>query len=234
MSQMRRASTTIPTNNNNRLSSSNQAAYHIRSNSNNVTPRASPHPSRTPQPSRNATPMRGRTSYTPQGGRKGGNSNSNSRNVTPGPRGGMQRASTQQASPAPQSPASAESLKAVLESKDHWKDDSQAKRCEKCNVSFGVIERRHHCRMCGCVFCKTCVSYRSCLSCVHTGLERRRKLETMVLQYQKLVEVKSRELQVTLTKLEVCIYIYIYDFQRPNDPNLNIYIYIYIVDILSV
>lgn len=45
-------------------------------------------------------------------------------------------------------------------SKDHWRPDSEAKNCTKCNALFTTLRRRHHCRMCGDIFCKSCSSKR--------------------------------------------------------------------------
>ncbi|KAI8082720.1 uncharacterized protein BX664DRAFT_338917 [Halteromyces radiatus] len=47
-------------------------------------------------------------------------------------------------------------------SKHHWKPDSEAAHCEYqgCATSFGLFERRHHCRRCGDIFCtQHCSSY---------------------------------------------------------------------------
>ena len=38
----------------------------------------------------------------------------------------------------------------------HWVEDSLVKRCMKCGKDFGVALRRHHCRLCGRVFCWAC------------------------------------------------------------------------------
>jgi hypothetical protein len=37
-----------------------------------------------------------------------------------------------------------------------WQKDTDAKRCTRCDGGFGLVVRRHHCRMCGFVFCKSC------------------------------------------------------------------------------
>ena len=38
----------------------------------------------------------------------------------------------------------------------HWVEDGAAKKCAKCGKDFGVALRRHHCRLCGKVFCWAC------------------------------------------------------------------------------
>ena len=35
-----------------------------------------------------------------------------------------------------------------------WMPDRAVTRCSICNASFNVLNRRHHCRMCGAVVCK--------------------------------------------------------------------------------
>ncbi|KAI9363677.1 hypothetical protein BD770DRAFT_469612 [Pilaira anomala] len=39
--------------------------------------------------------------------------------------------------------------------RDHWKQDSDSNHCGflTCPTSFGLFERRHHCRKCGDIFC---------------------------------------------------------------------------------
>jgi len=41
-----------------------------------------------------------------------------------------------------------------------WKPDSDFIQCYKCDESFGIINRKHHCRNCGLVFCDKCSSKR--------------------------------------------------------------------------
>ena len=45
----------------------------------------------------------------------------------------------------------------------HWLEDSSVKRCCKCNREFGVSLRRHHCRLCGRVYCWSCSDNRASL-----------------------------------------------------------------------
>lgn len=37
-----------------------------------------------------------------------------------------------------------------------WMDSKQVKNCALCQQSFSVTRRKHHCRLCGNVFCQTC------------------------------------------------------------------------------
>eukprot|EP00879_Flechtneria_rotunda_P010433 GHRR01010909.1.p1 GENE.GHRR01010909.1~~GHRR01010909.1.p1 ORF type:complete len:2140 (+),score=1004.14 GHRR01010909.1:414-6833(+) len=40
--------------------------------------------------------------------------------------------------------------------KDYWVDDSKCKACYECETPFSVFVRRHHCRVCGRIFCSNC------------------------------------------------------------------------------
>lgn len=41
---------------------------------------------------------------------------------------------------------------------EYWQPDESASNCVKCNAGFSMLFRRHHCRYCGFIFCKSCVS----------------------------------------------------------------------------
>lgn len=44
-------------------------------------------------------------------------------------------------------------------SKQHWMPDQLCKHCYACDTPFTVFRRRHHCRLCGQVFCASCSAY---------------------------------------------------------------------------
>ena len=52
-----------------------------------------------------------------------------------------------------------------------WKNDEQVTSCENCEAKFTFFNRRHHCRVCGGIFCGTCApkfgkdSERTCVPC---------------------------------------------------------------------
>merc|ERR1719419_2055685 len=48
----------------------------------------------------------------------------------------------------------------LVRSEDHWISDNEVNNCPKCKAQFGVLERRHHCRKCGNIFCHKCSNNR--------------------------------------------------------------------------
>ena len=45
------------------------------------------------------------------------------------------------------------------ENRQHWMPDKLCKQCYSCETAFTVFRRRHHCRLCGQVFCNQCSAY---------------------------------------------------------------------------
>lgn len=41
-----------------------------------------------------------------------------------------------------------------------WAPDDAVSHCHNCHCSFGMFWRKHHCRVCGKIFCDTCTSHR--------------------------------------------------------------------------
>ena len=50
---------------------------------------------------------------------------------------------------------------ASAKAKAAWVLDSEASSCTKCGAKFTVRRRRHHCRLCGGVFCAACSEARA-------------------------------------------------------------------------
>ena len=42
--------------------------------------------------------------------------------------------------------------------KRYWMPDKACKECSECGAKFNWFLRRHHCRICGRIFCNTCCS----------------------------------------------------------------------------
>ncbi|KEP47259.1 tyrosine kinase catalytic domain protein [Rhizoctonia solani 123E] len=51
-------------------------------------------------------------------------------------------------------------LHAVVRCQNRWKPDNMARKCDSptCGIKFNIVERKHHCRVCGNVFCQACSS----------------------------------------------------------------------------
>jgi hypothetical protein len=44
-------------------------------------------------------------------------------------------------------------------SREFWMPDDQVKECFECNEKFTTFRRRHHCRVCGQIFCHKCSNF---------------------------------------------------------------------------
>ena len=42
----------------------------------------------------------------------------------------------------------------------NWIPDTHVDKCEDCEVLFGYLTRKHHCRSCGKIFCSNCLNYK--------------------------------------------------------------------------
>ena len=65
---------------------------------------------------------------------------------------------------------------------EHWMPDQLCKQCYDCDSQFTVFRRRHHCRLCGQVFCSSCSAYFVELDEAKTSRACRECFE----QYQKM------------------------------------------------
>ncbi len=54
-----------------------------------------------------------------------------------------------------------ESQRAIIvdDGTQHWMPDNLCKHCYSCEAPFTLIRRKHHCRLCGMIFCSTCSAY---------------------------------------------------------------------------
>lgn len=42
----------------------------------------------------------------------------------------------------------------------YWLPDSECEECTDCGNVFGLLTRRHHCRLCGYIYCNACSAVR--------------------------------------------------------------------------
>ena len=47
----------------------------------------------------------------------------------------------------------------VDDGKQHWMPDNLCKHCYSCEAPFTLLRRKHHCRVCGMIFCTACSAY---------------------------------------------------------------------------
>ena len=55
-----------------------------------------------------------------------------------------------------------------LNTENIWVDDNSVTKCHNCRDNFSLFNRRHHCRLCGKIFCYRCSDYY-----VYTNLNRK-------------------------------------------------------------
>jgi hypothetical protein len=44
----------------------------------------------------------------------------------------------------------------VWQKSAHWEENSVVTSCTNCHEEFGILKKKHHCRVCGCIFCAKC------------------------------------------------------------------------------
>lgn len=79
-----------------------------------------------------------------------------------------------------------------------WIDDDTVNNCHKCDKEFGIFLRKHHCRLCGKIFCYDCSKYRDTIPSVLLSNEAKKSTWNDYL--------KSYVTNIDLTKFRVCFY----------------------------
>jgi len=74
----------------------------------------------------------------------------------PKPFGGLSKKET---TPTNASLSESDSVELENGCSPRWKEDSEVTECQNCSQPFTFTNRRHHCRLCGDIFCKTCSKY---------------------------------------------------------------------------
>ncbi|GAA5855583.1 hypothetical protein JCM8547_001605 [Rhodosporidiobolus lusitaniae] len=74
-------------------------------------------------------------------------------------------------SPKPSAEGALRGVRSTGMAKNLWMGDETTKECSTCQKKFSIFNRRHHCRLCGHIFCASCTPHfvpgtgRVCLSC---------------------------------------------------------------------
>lgn len=58
----------------------------------------------------------------------------------------------------------------------NWVDDATCRTCNKCERAFTIVNRRHHCRICGNIFCHACSRTRMVLSTSPSEIPKRQRV----------------------------------------------------------
>lgn len=90
-------------------------------------------------------------------------------------------------------------LKCTLLRKIHkWVEDENVKSCYNCHTEFSLFIRKHHCRLCGRIFCYECSKYRDTIP------------EALLSDDSKRIGwgeyLKSYMMKIDLTQKRVCIF----------------------------
>ena len=88
--------------------------------------------------------------------------------------------------------AALSSPSSAVEDRTYWMGDEYCKVCYDCGTAFTLLRRRHHCRLCGQVFCNSCTEgtgeARTCNRCHTTRQSIHRRSKVRELQ-EKLLTV---------------------------------------------
>jgi hypothetical protein len=48
-----------------------------------------------------------------------------------------------------------------------WQNDNEVFSCPLCSIQFNFLNRRHHCRICGLIYCNSCSAYRTLINSIY-------------------------------------------------------------------
>ena len=89
-----------------------------------------------------------------------------------------------------------------IEKENIWVDDSDALYCTNCDSSFNFLRRRHHCRVCGNIFCYECSNYP-----LYTNININNNQTIKIEEY--LLECLNTKIHKLSNKTKVCAKCYI-------------------------
>ena len=69
-----------------------------------------------------------------------------------------------------------------------WIPDKKVNRCFKCNSNFNILKRKHHCRLCGRIFCSYCTKFTTKLNNLVNTTTPPQNFNTYYLSYLNPIE----------------------------------------------
>ena len=93
------------------------------------------------------------------------------------------------------------------EKKEKWVPDEKVNNCLKCNKEFSTLLRKHHCRICGNIFCKDCSNQNICIKLKNNNITIKvcDKCKETYKIFSSLVEENLTMLKGSKTDIEMKI-----------------------------
>ena len=97
-----------------------------------------------------------------------------------------------------------------------WIPDSHTERCTGCKAPFSLMNRKHHCRLCGRIFCSECLPFKQSLPSIHeTYLAptlpqkccHQCNTTTTNIKQNRLEHIVLMNLPLTMKELEMFLYL---------------------------
>lgn len=96
-----------------------------------------------------------------------------------------------------------------------WVPDSHTDRCTACKTLFTLINRKHHCRICGRIFCSECLPYMQSLPSMHETYTTPSHVKCCYKCRTNILDSKNNKnqhiilmyLPLTIRELEVFLYV---------------------------
>jgi len=81
----------------------------------------------------------------------------------------------------------------TFDPKSHWVPDSHSTECFNCKTKFTKVTRKHHCRLCGEIFCETCTQCKITLE--NIGIKNKRGCDKCNLLINKHIPLLKNQNQ---------------------------------------
>jgi 1-phosphatidylinositol-3-phosphate 5-kinase len=88
-----------------------------------------------------------------------------------------------------------------------WMPDSRARECYDCSAKFNTFRRKHHCRLCGQIFCKNCAKQIVSGKIINVREDLRvcNYCSKVVLSYLKSADISADLKSVSIFKKRKCL-----------------------------